>query len=179
MLSTLQVPSRFEPAFLKTLAAIGPDEAWGSGSGDTSDTQTIFFDASRNDAIISAINGYDAAHLARLKEARIETAAALRRAAISDTFTFNGQPMKLDPETESAVSKAYSALSRQPAGTTIDWEVSRGVFVALDLDALGALGDAAFLHVQAAFSNAKRLVALIHAAEDLAALEAIDLATGW
>lgn len=178
-LATLQIDARYDPAFLKALTPITGANSWGTGPGEDSDSQTIYFDAAFADDVLAAVQGYDAAWLDRMKGAYIDAVTMRRRSTIADSFTFNGQPMKLDPETESAVSKAYSALSRQPAGTTIDWEVSRGQFVALDLDALGALGDAAFVHVQAAFSNAKRLVELIHAADDLAALEAIDLATGW
>lgn len=179
MLTTLQISSRYDPAFLKSLTQIVGVSAWGSGPGDTPETQTILFDDAFTDDVVAAVNGYDAAWLARVKTGRIEAVAALRRGAVINDFSFNGVPMKLDESCENALSKAYAALSRQPVGTEIDFEVSRGNFMSFDLAAVGAISDAAFVHVQRCFTNARRLTDAIIAAEDLAALDAIDLETGW
>lgn len=179
MLTTLQIAARYDAAFLKTLTPIDGEDAWGAGPGDATGTQTIMFDDAYTDAVVAAVNGYDAAHLARAKAARIEAVADLRRAAIIETFAFNGVSMRLDESCENALSKAYSALQRQPEGTEVDFEVSRGVFMTFDLATVGAISDAAFVHVQACFSNARRLTALINDAGDLAALDAVDLSVGW
>lgn len=179
MLTTLQISSRYDPAFLKSLTAIVGDAAWGTGPGDTTDVQTVIFDDAFTDDVVAAVNAYDAAWLARVKTGRIEAVAMLRRGAVINDFSFNGVPMKLDESCENALSKAYAALSRQPAGTEIDFEVSRGNFMSFDLAAVGAISDAAFIHVQKCFTNARRLTTLINAAEDLAALDAIDLESGW
>lgn len=179
MLTTLQVDARYDPAFLKSLTTIDGTDAWGSGPGSEAGTQTILFDDSFTDEVTDAVNGYDAAWLASAKAERIEEVAEQRKAAIIETFGFNGMPLKLDPDTENALSKAYAALERQPEGTAIDWEVSRGNFVPFDLPTVAAISDAAFLHVQTCFTNAKRLTLLINAATDLEALEAIPTDTGW
>lgn len=179
MLVTLQVDARFDPDFLKSQTSMAETDAWGSGaSGDPLGIRTILFDSAFLDDITEAINGYDAAWLAARKADRIEDVAAARKAAVIETFAFNGLHLKLDESTENALGKAYSALSRQPAGTTIDWEVTRGVFMAFDLPTIEAISDAAFVHVQACFTNAKRLTLLINAAGDLDALNAIEL-DGW
>lgn len=178
-LTTLEIPAHYDPAFLKALAQIEGAAGWGVAPGDESENQRIIFEVDRTDDVVAAINGYEAAWLARAKAAAIEAVADLRKAAIRDRFSFNGMAMKLDPDTENALSKAYAALSRRAADTTIDWEVSRGVFVSLDLATIGAISDAAFAHVQAAFTNAKNLTVAINAAQDLDALDAIDLNAGW
>lgn len=178
-LTTLQIDARYDPAFVKQLAQIDGADAWGVGPGEAGGAQTIIFDDAHTDVVLNAVNNYDVAHLGRVKSARIEAVAMLRRAAVMDSFVFNGMAMRLDPETENALSKAFSALQRQPAGTVVDWEVSRGVFAEFDFDTVAAISDAAFLHVQACFSNAKRLTAAILEAEDLAAIDEIDLNAGW
>ena len=179
MLTTLQISTRYDPTFLKSLTAIVGDSAWGTGPGDTPDVQTVIFDDAFTDDVVAAVNAYDSAWLARVKTGRIEAVAMLRRGAVINDFTFNGMAMRLDESCENALSKAYAALSRQPAGTTIDFEVSRGQFMSFDLAAVGAISDAAFVHVQRCFTNAKRLTDAINAATDLAALDAVDLETGW
>lgn len=179
MLTSIQISERFDPAVIKaTTPIIGPD-AWGVGPGEDAGTMTIVFDEGRLAEVMAAIDGYDAHILARAKSDRIEAVATRRKGAVTNNFAFNGMAMKLDPETENALSKAYAALQRQPAGTAIDWEVSRGVFMSFDLPTVGAISDAAFGHVQACFTNAKSITAQIIAAEDLAALDALDLDAGW
>lgn len=178
MLTNLQIDARYDPAFLKSLTTINGIDAWGGGPGAEAGTQTILFDDAFTDEVTDAVNGYDAAWLARAKAERIEEVAGARKAAIIETFSFNGISLKLDPDTENALSKAYAALERQPAGTAIDWEVSRGNFVPFDLPTVAAISDAAFAHVQACFTNAKRLTVAVNAAADLEALEAVEL-DGW
>lgn len=116
--------------------------------------------------------------LDQAKAARVEAVAEARKAAVINGFSFNGLPLKLDESTENALGKAHTSLSRQPEGTAIDWEVMRGVFMPFDLPTVAAISDAAFAHVQACFTNAKRLTLLIHDAADLEALDAIEL-DGW
>lgn len=179
MLTTLQISTRYNVGFLKTLTPIQGDAAWGTGPGDADGTQVVIFDDQHTDAITAAVDGYDAAWLARVKSGRIEAVAALRRGAIIDGFSFNGLPIRLDVDTENALVKAHAALSRQPEGAEIDWEVTRGVFMTFHLATIGAISDAAFQHVQAAFTNARRLTDMIQAAPDLEALNAIALDDGW
>lgn len=109
---------------------------------------------------------------------RIEEVAANRKAA-SQRFVFNGLSMLLDPDTENALSKALQALQRAPAGSHVDWEVSRGIFMTFDLNTVAAIGDAAFMHIQSCFTNARALTLAVNAATSIEELYAIDLTTGW
>ena len=118
------------------------------------------------------------ATLAEAKTARLEALAARRKIA-SQNFTFNGMALRLDPDTENAISKAIQSLARQPEGTVINWEVSRGIIVPFNLATLYAIGDAAFLHIQACFTNVAAKTTLINAAETIEAVNAVDLETGW
>lgn len=179
MLTTLQISDRYDAGLIKSLTPIlGPD-AWGVSPGEDVGAQTIIFDDARTAEVLAAIDGYDAHVLDRAKVARIDVVSALRKSAIMDGFSFDGMPLRLDVDTENALVKAHAALSRQPEGAAIDWEVSRGVFMTFDLATVGAISDAAFAHVQAAFTNARRLTTLINAAEDLDALADVDLESGW
>lgn len=117
--------------------------------------------------------------LADRKAARLEDIADRRRLAAQNFSLPGGGSMRLDPDTENAIAKAIQGLERQPVGATILWEISRGVVMPLDLPALYAIGDAAFLHVQACFARVATLTAEVMAAEDEAALEAIDINAGW
>ncbi len=65
------------------------------------------------------------------------------------------------------------ALARQPAGTTVAWEIADGVYIDMDLATLQAMGDAAFAHIQACFANSKALTA------SQAAGSPYDLESGW
>lgn len=113
-----------------------------------------------------------------LKLERLEALASRRKAATQD-FSFNGITLRLDPDTENAISKAIQSLNRQPPGTAISWEVSRGVVVPFDLPTLEAIGDAAFLHVQACFTNVAAITSAINTAEDLDDLRTVNINTGW
>ncbi len=115
--------------------------------------------------------------LSTLKLQRLEDLAIQRKEAVK-TFTFAGQPLRLDTQTEDAISKAKAGLERNPT-SVIDWEISRGVFVTFDLATILALADAAFAHVQACFSRVRVLTGEIQDATTAAELNAIDLTSGW
>ena len=62
--TTLQVSNRFDAAFLKGLTPIAGQDAWGVGAGADAGTQTLIFDDVHTDAVVAALNTYDAAWLA-------------------------------------------------------------------------------------------------------------------
>jgi hypothetical protein len=62
---------------------------------------------------------------------------------------------------------------------SIDWEAQPGVFAALDLDTLEAVGKAIGAHVQACFSRSKQLCEAAMAAADAEELAAVDIEAGW
>lgn len=109
----------------------------------------------------------------------LEHIAALRWDAIQNNFSFNGTSVKLDDRAQARMDSAVAGLSRQPEGSEIVWEVSRGVFVTMGMTALEAFGDAAFAHIQACFAYSKPMMEDVKQAADLEALRAIDLTAGW
>lgn len=119
--------------------------------------------------------------LEQVKAARLEQ-LAIRRKVATQTFSFNGMQMLLDKDTEDAIAKCKQGLedllSIQEA-PSIDFEISRGVFITMDLPTITAIGRAAFLHVQACFSRVKALTADILAATDEGAVLALDIDAGW
>ena len=154
--------------------AIGPADVTFDGNVASFATVLLWSDGERADWGIRRLEPT----LDDLKALKLEALAARRKVA-SQNFTFAGMPLKLDPDTENAISKAIMSLARQPEGTVINWEVSRGVIVPFDLVTLEAIGDAAFVHVQACFTNVAAITALIVAAADAEALDAVNLDTGW
>lgn len=113
-----------------------------------------------------------------LKAVQLEALAARRRQATS-MVSVGGMVIPWDDTTENRVANGVKALEMKPEGTAVSWEVTRGVFVTLDLQTLRAIGLAAFDLQQAAFDNVRDLTALILAAADETALDAIDIEIGW
>lgn len=169
------IPADYNAGFLAELAGI-TNLPWGYAPHP--EGQEFAFPTERYDETLAAIDAYPAAWLIAQKAKKIEQVAEVRKQR-SQNLVFNGIPFKFDKDTEDAVAKAVIALRRQPEGTTIDWEVTRGVFITFDLPTLEAIGDAGFLLVQGCFTHAKNLVAAINAAPDFATLEAIDVNSGW
>lgn len=134
---------------------------------------THYWDA----ATQSAIEGAAPDYLAAAKAARID-ALAERRWRAEQNFSFNGSPLTLDDGTQRRIAGAiqYLAISGE---ASVRWQVVRGVFVTLTAAELTALGIAAGAHVQACFANVETIAGLIEAAEDEAAVAAIDLDAGW
>ena len=116
--------------------------------------------------------------LADLKSARLEQLATRRRQATS-VVTVGGMTIPWNDTTENRIANAVKALEMKPEGTTVSWEVTRGVFATLDLPTLTAIALAAFDVQQAAFDNVRALTDLILTAADETALNAIDIETGW
>lgn len=119
---------------------------------------------------IPAITGIRAFKISQLND--------YRKAAVMN-FSFMGMPLLLDGDTENALSKAIQGLTRAPIGSTVDWEIMPGYFQTFDLATVSAIGDAAFAHVQACFTNVKNKVLAINAATTVEDVMAIDLTSGW
>ena len=121
---------------------------------------------------------YEDIPLDQLKPGLYEAVASHRREALASVVV-GSLVIPWDDTTENKVSKAIQALERKPEGTTVSWEVTRGVFQAMSLSTLQAIGDAAFEKQQAAFANAEILCAQIRDAADAAEALSIDITTGW
>ena len=116
--------------------------------------------------------------LDELKTQKILEISDVRKQA-EEAFTFGGMSIRLDEGTQSRIDGALNGLERKPAGTTVPWQVSPGVFTEFDVTTMEALALAAFDHVEACFDNAQVLVNQINAATTNAEVDAVDLEIGW
>jgi hypothetical protein len=116
--------------------------------------------------------------LDELKTQKILDISVTRKQA-EENFTFSGMSIRLDEGTQSRIDGALNGLERKPAGTTVPWQVSPGVFTEFDVTTMETLALAAFDHVEACFDNAQVLVNQINAATTNAEVDAVDLEIGW
>lgn len=94
-------------------------------------------------------------------------------------FVINTVSVPLNSRIEEQMAYLYQALDRQPADTTIEIEVRRGVYRSLNRTQIGAIIDAAFTHRRACMANASALVDQIIAATTAEELAAVDVTAGW
>ena len=113
-----------------------------------------------------------------LKAAKLAALADRRWQAEVGGITLNGVPIKTDRESTGKITAAYVQASANPE-FSVRWKVDTGVFVTLDAATIIAIGNAVTAHVQACFDNEDVLTTAILAAEDKAALDAVDIETGW
>ena len=117
------------------------------------------------------------ASLTAAQDGRLAQLSARRKVA-EEAFTFNGTPIRLDEGTQGRINAAISYLSLSGA-PSVRWQVARGTFATFTASTLQTIGVAAGAHIQACFANVETLSGAILAAEDVAAVEAIDLDDGW
>lgn len=177
MIENIEIDAYIDAEFVRQLAGLG-GTFWGHGQSSGPTRQLLFYPSSYAEAIQQALADYPDSYLVAQKIVALERLAERRKQASRD-FTFAGMSIVLDADTESAIAKATQGLERQEPGSFISFEMRRGVFVRLDLIWLQALGDGAFAHVQACFSNVERITNLVYATTTLQALEAIDINIGW
>lgn len=122
-----------------------------------------------------------AARTPTLAQARTDKLAALserRWQAETGGTLVNGVPVKTDSSSTAKITAAYVQAKEDP-NFTVNWKVDTAMFVTLDAATIMAIGDAVTAHVQACFDNEMALTASIMLAADVAALDAIDIASGW
>lgn len=122
-----------------------------------------------------------AAPEASVDSARLSKLVALaerRWQAETGGTTVGGVPIRTDRESTAKITAAYVQASANLA-FSVRWKVDTGIFVTLDAEAIISIGDAVTAHVQACFDNEDVLTTAILAAEDLTALDAIDIESGW
>lgn len=107
-----------------------------------------------------------------------EKLALLRYVKETGGITVAETPIKTDRETQMILSAARTVALEDPT-FSVDWKVSNGVFTTLDAATVIAVANAVRVHVQACFTNEKAIDALIEAAADVAAVQAVDLEAGW
>lgn len=115
----------------------------------------------------------------------LEEQKADRLAALADlrwrktqTFVHGGVVMPADSAIP-ALTGAFIGLQMEGGEGTVNWKMGATTFATLDLAALTVLGLAIRAHIQACFDREAALVALLVAAPNAEALDAVDIETGW
>ena len=120
--------------------------------------------------------------LSQLKEAKIAALRALRRSkTLFMTYTFGGVTYTDVPADYalSAVTGTILAAQLSAPDEPFWWELKPGVNIQWYVADAEAYGIAIRAHIQACFDNCVDLGTAINAAADQAALDAIDITTGW
>jgi hypothetical protein len=209
MLTNLQIDARYDPAFLRALAGITDSQPFGYGQPTPYATpmpgvapavnpgmQTIYFDDSFSEAMIAAINGYDAAWLNKIKAERTEAVNVERDTRIEggydfvhDDETYLIQSAQSDRENVIGLAvAAMGALSQGADAGDLEWLVP-GMpfgFIAADnraipLDAAGmmALYQRGLGFKMSVTLYARALKDACLAAADLEALADVNTTAGW
>jgi hypothetical protein len=119
-----------------------------------------------------------AAELAkRSASARKAELAAIRYAKEVGGIVVGGIAVTTDRETQAKLIAAR-ILAKENASYTVNWKTAAG-FVSLNATVIVAVADGVGAHIQACFDREATLSAAIDAAANQAALDAIDLTTGW
>jgi len=119
------------------------------------------------------------APLEELRVARLAALADKRWRVETGGVMVAGALVRTDATSQSKITGAVSLFDNDPELVSIDWEAQPGVWVTLDAASMRAIGIAVGRHVQACFSHARTLSGQIVAAEDKAALDAVDIEDGW
>ena len=115
-----------------------------------------------------------------LDQAKAQRLQALadRRWQACQTFTYDGVRTQADPAIP-AVTAAVVSSQFVPPGTLRTWKLGTGEFRQWAITDIIAFGMAVSAHVQACFNIEAERSDSINVAEDMGALEAIDIETGW
>ncbi|MER9961632.1 DUF4376 domain-containing protein [Mesorhizobium sp. M0045] len=116
--------------------------------------------------------------LAVLRTKKLALLAARRWKAETGGIAINGVAISTDRESTSMLIAAFVTASSDP-DYSIRWKVQNGVFVTLAAADIIAIAAAVRNHVQACFDHEDELSAAILTAGSSAALNAIDIESGW
>jgi hypothetical protein len=130
------------------------------------------------DAIQEAIDAFPVEYAAILRPLKIKKIISTRKEKIKE-FTFAGLTIELDHISESRISGAALFLMRNESVPGINWDIGEGTFIEIPREFFLMLADAAGQYVQHCFNHSRDLVAAAIAAEDIFALEALEIDTGW
>lgn len=117
---------------------------------------------------------------ASLAEARAARLAELanRRWQATQYFTFDGVRTHADGAI-SAITAAVVARQAFAITAPQTWKLADGEFRSFDTTGILAYGAAVQAHVQACFDREAALTVEIESAATIAAVEAVDISTGW
>ncbi|TDX65647.1 uncharacterized protein DUF4376 [Methylosinus sp. sav-2] len=116
--------------------------------------------------------------LAEAKRNRLAALAERRWRAEIAGASVNGLSLPTDEKTQAKLTAAVVA-SVLDNNYAVNWKLADGAFVAFDHATLIAVAQGVRTHVQSCFDREAQLVAAIVAAQDSAALEAIDIESAW
>ncbi|PBC02676.1 DUF4376 domain-containing protein [Mesorhizobium sp. WSM3860] len=136
---------------------------------------TLFADA----APIAAAYSPPTVTLEESRAAKLAALAEKRWKVETGGTIVGGVPVRTDANSQAKITGAVLLFGNDPELTAIDWEAQPGVWVTVDAATMKSIGVAIGRHVQACFSRAKALSAEIVAAFDSAALDAVDIESGW
>lgn len=104
--------------------------------------------------------------------------AAHRYEVETGGVSVGGIVVATDRQSQSMITGAVSKAQRDPNFVT-RWKGADGNFTTVDASTILMIGDAVSDHIAACFDREASLLADLEAAEDAAALEAIDITAGW
>lgn len=101
------------------------------------------------------------------------------QAEVGGTMIGGVVPLKTDEVTQTKLTAAYVKAQADPGFSISNWKVAPCVFGPLSNAEIIAAGNAMTAHIQLCFDNEAALSAQILAADTHAALDAINIETGW
>lgn len=113
-----------------------------------------------------------------MRTTKLAAAAAKRWAVETGGITVFDVPVFTDDRSKLMITGARIKADADPAFTT-QWVAADGNITTLDADSIIAISNAVLAHVDACFTRFAGLAAAIQGAADKAALEAIDIESGW
>lgn len=171
MTSQSTIPAYYNTAFIFAKAGVTNHFGYNEGEEET----VLRYRIEDYDAVQAALASYPVDYLSVMVPAMLEEVAA-RRDQIVQSFTFNGMPVALNDKTIANLTAATVGLERNAGVEAINWAISKEVFVSIPRAAMFAMADAAFNHVQNAFTAQMTIAQEIVAATDIEALRVIDIA---
>lgn len=120
-------------------------------------------------------------------EVSLDELKATKRADLANTrwqhetggISVGGMNVPTDRETQTIVDRMVKAFDDGDLADPISFKRGAGDWLTIDAATARQIKKLGALHVQACFKRECELDGLIEAAEDRAALDAIDLTTGW
>ena len=149
---------------------------------DRAGTQTIDYigTSDQYEAIVAAIEAYPTSYAEEVLKPRLSAQVTSKRYEVQQSTTMNGSTIACDDVTIGRLTAVVVLMDADPnAPTTRRWKMPNGSWQTLDRDQLVAMSSAIAAHVQACFDCEEAPLAQIGAAENVDALDALDLETGW
>jgi hypothetical protein len=167
----LPIPADWDQDFL--IDKINPQMGFGFTLHEDTSLVWLNFDGRELSKFEAGINAYSVDYL--------QVAAPKKLRAISDerdrrirNFQFGPFVINLQGDAKRDLADAALGLMRNPDLPGIDWSIGAGHFFFIPRETLLQMADAAFLHVQGAFSAHKRLATAVKQAGNVEELATID-----